>query len=935
MRHGPSNRSTSRGARSVTHRARITVGGIVLALVAGMVPVFAAAPAGAVTIGAPSNATARAGNEDESAVAVNPSNAQQIAVMANGIAGDAGLPLSISSDGGQNWTRTVFATGTGAGGDGRPVACCDPTLSWDNHGNLFVGYLQRTPRTIELYATSDLGANFTNLGPVDTGAAGSLDQPTVVAAQNSVWVAWRDDTGGIGARGRSVTGALTFGAWGAEQGVSTTGNFGDIAIGPTGEVMVTYETPTNNQGPANILVQTDADGLGAGAFGAAVTVTATNVGGFDFLPAQQTRSVDAEPGLAWDRTGGANNDRVYLVYTDEATDENNDFNIFVRTSTNDGATWGAPVRVNDDAGTNSQMLPKIALDQSNGDVGVSFYDARNDTGGGPNATDLDGTANNDVTMFVSWSTNGGANWAANVAVADAPTNGYAMNGGQQLGDYTGLAFGGGIMYPSWADSSNSTGDNPSGTLVNLDVYTAAVRPRNTAPTVAVGAASGAEGSAIGLSGTATDPDLDALSYAWTVTSNVGNDVGAQCFVTAGGTTLTPTIRCSDDGAFTATLTVTGDAAGPVTASGAVLVSNVAPTIVTPSVTPASMTEGSTTAFAAGFFDPGWNDTYSGSVDWGFGPADSVVPAVTTQGSPGVADAGSIAGTHRYMDDGLFSVTGSVTDDDGGTGSGSAALVVTNVAPTAAIDETGTILVNGVPTLIVHAGATVPFLGTSTDPGSDDLTLTWDWDDGAPAPDVTSTSLHAPPNPDPDPSPDGSARNVTDARNHAFADACYYDVRFASADDDNGSAADDLSVIVAGNFTDSRSHGYFKNELRKLRDHTGAQVQCLLKITGFMSRVFHEVRDASTPALATAVFDKSGSSLATDIFDLQLLAAWMNFADGRVALTDLVDTNWNGVPDTRFSDLVAQAEAVRLNPFATRSQLLAQKDRLDSFNNSGI
>ncbi len=311
------------------------------------------------------------------------------------------------------------------------------------------------------------------------------------------------------------------------------------------------------------------------------------------------------------------------------------------------------------------------------------------------------------------------------------------------------------------------------------------------------------------------------------------------------------------------------------------------------------------------------------------------PSVSTQGSPGVADAGLIGATHRYMDDGLFNVTGSVTDDDGGTGSGSAALAVTNVAPTAVIDKTDTILVNGVPTLITHAGATVPFLGTSTDPGSDDLTLSWNWDDGAPAPDLTRTSLHAPPSPDPDPSPDGSARNVTDAQNHVFADACYYDVRFASADDDNGSASDDVSVIVAGNFTDSRSHGYFKNELRKLRDHTDAQVKCLLKITGFMSRVFHEVRDASSPALATAVFDKSGSSLATDIFDLQLLAAWMNFADGRVALTDLVDTNWNGVPDTRFSDLVAQAEAVRLNPLATRSQLLTQKDRLDSFNNSGI
>jgi hypothetical protein len=449
---------------------------LAVGVMGGMLPLLVPMPAGAVIVRAPSNATLRAGNEDESAIAVNPNNTQQVAMMSNGIAGDGGLPLSFSSDGGKTWTRTVFATGTALGADGRPIACCDPTLSWDNFGNLFVGYLQRTPRTIELYVTTDMGANFTNLGPVDTGAASSLDQPTVVAGNGQVWVTWRDDSGGVSARGRTVTGALTFGAWGAEQDVSTTGNFGDVAIGPTGAVMVAWESPSGDEGPATIFTATDADGTGAGGFGAAVTATATNVGGFDFLPAQPKRSVDAEPGLAWDRTGGAFNDRAYLVYNDEAVNENNDFNVFVRSSPDRGATWTAPIRVNNDAGANSQMMPKIAVDQSSGTVGVVWYDARNDTGGGPNATDLDGTANNDVTLFASWSTDGGATWAPNVAVADAPTSGYVSNGNQEMGDYIGLAFHGGIMYPSWADNSNSTGDNPDGTRVNLDVYVAAIQP---------------------------------------------------------------------------------------------------------------------------------------------------------------------------------------------------------------------------------------------------------------------------------------------------------------------------------------------------------------------------------------------------------------------------------------------------------------------------
>src|SRR5262249_16764114 len=43
-----------------------------------------------------------------------------------------------------------------------------------------------------------------------------------------------------------------------------------------------------------------------------------------------------------------------------------------------------------------------------------------------------------------------------------------------FGDYSGLAFHAGTFYPCWADNSNSTGDNPNGTLSALDIYTAAV-----------------------------------------------------------------------------------------------------------------------------------------------------------------------------------------------------------------------------------------------------------------------------------------------------------------------------------------------------------------------------------------------------------------------------------------------------------------------------
>ena len=176
--------------------------------------------------------------------------------------------------------------------------------------------------------------------------------------------------------------------------------------------MVTYQTPSGNQGPVEHHRQPRRRWARRRGLGRGVTATATNVGGFDFLPAQPQRSVDAEAGLAWDRTGGANDGRVYLVYTDETPGREQRLRRL-------RALVGRQRRELERARAGQRrcrhqhihMLPKIALDQTNGDLAVTFYDARATTRHGPDANDLDGTANNDVhSMARSWF-NDGATWA--------------------------------------------------------------------------------------------------------------------------------------------------------------------------------------------------------------------------------------------------------------------------------------------------------------------------------------------------------------------------------------------------------------------------------------------------------------------------------------------------------------------------------------------
>jgi hypothetical protein len=101
-----------------------------------------------------------------------------------------------------------------------------------------------------------------------------------------------------------------------------------------------------------------------------------------------------------------------------------------------------------------------------------WYDSRADLGtDGPG--DTDGLPNTDAQFWGSFSTDG-TSFAANFQVSAGTSNSHVSGNGIDYGDYDGLSFVGGIAHPAWSDNSNSTGNNPDGTLHKLDIYTAAV-----------------------------------------------------------------------------------------------------------------------------------------------------------------------------------------------------------------------------------------------------------------------------------------------------------------------------------------------------------------------------------------------------------------------------------------------------------------------------
>lgn len=148
------------------------------------------------------------------------------------------------------------------------------------------------------------------------------------------------------------------------------------------------------------------------------------------------------PRLGVDVFGGARNGWLYAVTAEKNFAPAGDVaDIVCMTSSNNGVNWSR-VKVNQDASNGRyNYMPAVTV-TPDGAVQVSYYDQRNTSGY--------------VTQFyMSRSTNGGTAWA-DVQVSDhnftpAPIPGLA--GGYQ-GDYTGISYAGGKVWPFWADNSS-------------------------------------------------------------------------------------------------------------------------------------------------------------------------------------------------------------------------------------------------------------------------------------------------------------------------------------------------------------------------------------------------------------------------------------------------------------------------------------------------
>ncbi|HNS53102.1 MAG TPA: PKD domain-containing protein [Anaerolineae bacterium] len=293
--------------------------------------------------------------------------------------------------------------------------------------------------------------------------------------------------------------------------------------------------------------------------------------------------------------------------------------------------------------------------------------------------------------------------------------------------------------------------------------TATISIKNMPPEVEISGAppSASEGTGVNLTSAVTDPgSADTFTYWWSVTTG-GSPV-------ASGSEPAVTFTPAEDGTYDISLTVADDDDGATTASQIIEVANVAPVLSNVTATPGTVDEGGSVTLAGSLSDAGSTDAFALVIGWGDGSAEELVwlPAGST----------SFSVLHTYEDDNptgtasdTYPVALTLFDDDGGTDTGSASAVVSNLAPSVSIlaPESGA---------LAAAGATVDVSASVADAsGLDTVTCSVDWGDGAVGPGTLAAGVCT--------------------ASHAYAVPGVYAVQVTGTDDDTGAASASVMVVV--------------------------------------------------------------------------------------------------------------------------------------------
>jgi hypothetical protein len=262
-----------------------------------------------------------------------------------------------STDGGATFTDLGALPTTTGGDSGVPVLAKNPAT-----GTLYLATLRFTGSGIQCWRSTDNGVTWPLVVNCAPGTTGFQDKPWIAVepglADGNVYVAWRDF--GVNALrfARSTDSGAT---WGPSPGLALWpgGQGANVVVGSDAVYVFSWQGGS----PQTIQMRKSTDkGV---TFASAVTVAAD----------LNTTGVNGDLGLAGGiRTNSfpqaaATFDAIYVVYSRIFSGQDTD--VFIRRSTDGGATWGDLLQPGFSSDT--EWSPSIAVDSFERRIMVSFY----------------------------------------------------------------------------------------------------------------------------------------------------------------------------------------------------------------------------------------------------------------------------------------------------------------------------------------------------------------------------------------------------------------------------------------------------------------------------------------------------------------------------------------------------------------------------------
>lgn len=356
--------------------------------------------------------------------------------------------IYVSTDGGNSWYGSDTCNGANIS-----FHQGDPAISIDNLGRFILSRLGRQPfYGIYSHYSTDNGINWSAQNKI-TSDGESLYERASLATDNNpssnfygrTYATWVKLSGTFPVE-FSFTDNITQ-SWNPTRTINsfTQRSAGpDIEVGNNSEIFICYALVTSispfNETGIGFAISTD------GGNSWSVTNNVFPVNGINGVLSQKSNiRVNGLPRIAVDKSNTSTRGNIYIVTTQiNLAPAGSDPDIILYKSTDNGLTWSAGIRVNQDALNNgkTQYFPAIDIDQYGG-INIIYYDDRT-------------TTNDSASVFLSRSTDGGLSWT-DYKISDHNFKPQPIGGlGQGYqGDNIDIISVGNKLFPVWMD--NSTG----------------------------------------------------------------------------------------------------------------------------------------------------------------------------------------------------------------------------------------------------------------------------------------------------------------------------------------------------------------------------------------------------------------------------------------------------------------------------------------------